>query len=249
MATPATPFRAELGGMLRLAAPLALANLLQMAVYAVDVIFVARLGQEALAAASLSTSLFRLMMWCFSGLTGAVAPLIAAELGRMKHAVREVRRSVRMALWLSVLCGLGGMLVCQFGEAIMLAAGQDPHVARLAGSFMALLCWSMIPQIACNVLRTFIAALGRPVFATAITALAIMVNALATMLSSSAISAHQRWACKAPHCQPSWSRWLRLPPIALRSGLIADCAAIAYSDAGGAASGRACARSSDSARR
>jgi MATE family multidrug resistance protein len=173
-----SPFRAELGGILRLAAPLALANLLQMAVYAIDVIFIARLGQDELAAASLSTSLFGLMMWCFTGMTGAVAPLIAAELGRQRHAVREVRRSVRMALWLALLLGLGGMLVCQFGEAIMLAAGQDRHVARLAGSFMALLCWSMIPQIACNVLRTFIAALGRPVFATAITALAILVNAL-----------------------------------------------------------------------
>ena len=137
---PASPFRAEIGAMLHLAATLALTNLLQMAVYAVDVIFVARLGQEALAAASLSTSLFGLMMWCFSGLTGAVAPLIAAELGRMRHAVREVRRSVRMALWLALLLGLGGMLVCQFGEAIMLAAGQDPTVARMAGSFMAMLC-------------------------------------------------------------------------------------------------------------
>ncbi len=175
--TPTSPFRTELRTTLHLAAPLALANMLQMAVYAVDVIFVARLGQEALAAASLATALFGLMMWCFSGLTGAVAPLIAAELGRMRHAVREVRHSVRMALWLALLVGLGGMLVCQFGEAIMLAAGQDPHVARLAGSFMALLCWSMIPQIFCNVLRTFIAALGRPVFATAITALAIAVNA------------------------------------------------------------------------
>ena len=177
-AAPASAFRAELGATVRLAAPLALANLLQMAVYAVDVIFVARLGQEALAAASLSTSLFGLLMWCFSGLTGAVAPLIAAELGRGRHAVREVRRSVRMALWLAVALGLGGMALCQFGEAIMLAAGQDAQVARMAGPFMALLSWSMIPQIACNVLRTFIAALGRPVFATAITALAIVVNAL-----------------------------------------------------------------------
>ncbi len=175
---PASPFRAELGETVRLAAPLALANLLQMAVYAVDVIFVARLGQEPLAAASLSTSVFGLMMWCFSGLTGAVAPLIAAELGRGRHAVREVRRSVRMALWLAMLCGIAGMALCQFGEAIMLAAGQDPVVAKMAGAFMALLCWSMIPQIACNVLRTFISALGRPVFATAITALAILVNAV-----------------------------------------------------------------------
>jgi MATE family multidrug resistance protein len=35
----------------------------------------------------------------------------------------------------------------------------------------------MIPLIAANVLRTFVSTLGRPVFATAITALAIGVNA------------------------------------------------------------------------
>lgn len=70
--TPATsPWRTELRATLQLAAPLAAANLLQMLVYAIDVIFVARLGEEALAASSLSIALFGLMMWCFSGLTGA----------------------------------------------------------------------------------------------------------------------------------------------------------------------------------
>ncbi len=176
-ASPLSPWRTELRATLQLAAPLALANLLQMAVYAVDVIFVARLGQDALAASSLSISLFGLMMWCFSGLTGAVAPLIAAELGRGKHAVREVRRSVRMALWLAVASGLAGMVVAAFGQEIMLLTGQDPTVSKLAGGFMAVLLWSMIPMIASNVLRTFVSALGRPFFATAITALAILVNA------------------------------------------------------------------------
>lgn len=172
------PMRVESIAMLRLAAPLALANLLQMAVYAVDVFFVARLGQEALAAVSLATTVFGLMMWTCSGLTGAVAPLIAAELGRGRHALREVRRSVRMALWLAVLVGLGGMAICLRGEAILLATGQDPVVAARGGAFLALLMWSMIPQLFCNVLRTFVAALGRPVFATAITFLAIVINAL-----------------------------------------------------------------------
>ncbi|RYG28730.1 MAG: MATE family efflux transporter, partial [Burkholderiales bacterium] len=43
---------AELAATTRLAAPLALANVLAMAVHAIDIIFVARLGQDALAAAS-----------------------------------------------------------------------------------------------------------------------------------------------------------------------------------------------------
>ncbi len=175
---PPSAWRLELGAMLRLSVPLAAANLLQMMVHTIDVIFVARLGEVPLAASSLSISIFGLMLWCFSGLTGAVAPLIATELGRRRHAVREVRRSVRMALWLSVLCGLVGMAVSSFGEEIMLAAGQDPVVAVAAGGFLGVLLWATIPMIIANVLRTFVAALGRPIFATAITALAIFVNAL-----------------------------------------------------------------------
>jgi MATE family multidrug resistance protein len=68
--------------------------------------------------------------------------------------------------------------VCQFGQAILLAAGQQPRIAARAGGFLATLEWAMVPMIACNVLRTFVSAMGRPVFATAITALAIAVNAL-----------------------------------------------------------------------
>ena len=179
--TPAptlSPFRTEFGETLLLAAPLAAANLLQMLVYAIDVIFVARLGEQALAACALATTLFGLMMWCFSGLTGACAPLIAAELGRRKHAVREVRRTVRMALWLAVLVGLAGMAVCLAGERLLLLSGQDPEVSRLAGQFLAILLWAMIPNVLATVLRYFVSALGRPVFATAITALAVLVNAL-----------------------------------------------------------------------
>ncbi|MBA3055970.1 MAG: MATE family efflux transporter [Sphingomonadales bacterium] len=170
--------RDEIGATLRLAVPLAAANLLQMMVYAIDVIFVARLGPEALAAASLSVALFGLVNWCLCGFTGAVAPLIAAELGHRSHAVREVRRSVRMALWLAVISSLVGMGVCLLGEPLMLLTGQSPAVAARAGDFLAVLIFALIPMIGSNVLRTFVSALGRPVFATAITAGAIGVNAL-----------------------------------------------------------------------
>ena len=50
----ASPVRTEFRALVALAVPLAGANLIQMMVYAVDVIFVARLGVENLAAASLS---------------------------------------------------------------------------------------------------------------------------------------------------------------------------------------------------
>lgn len=174
---PAASLRREFPAMLALAWPLAAANLLQMLVYAVDVMFVARLGEEALSASSLAVSIFGLLMWTSTGLVGAAAPLIAAELGRRRHAVREVRRSVRMGMWLSVLVGLAAMAICLIGESIMLATGQSPVISARAGDFLIILMWAMIPSILASVLRIFVSALGRPKIATGITLLALAVNA------------------------------------------------------------------------
>jgi Na+-driven multidrug efflux pump len=69
-----------------------------MAIAAVDVMFVAPLGPCDLAAATLGTFLFNLLSYGLIGLTSAASPLMAAELGRRAHSVREVRRSFRMAL-------------------------------------------------------------------------------------------------------------------------------------------------------
>ena len=171
-------WRDEIVATFKLAWPLAAANLLQMLVHAVDVIFVARLGEVELAASSLAIAIFGLTMWSLSGLTGIVAALIAEELGRRRHAVREVRRSVRMGMWLAVFSGLLGMMLCLFGEDILLATGQDPLIAGRAGDFLAIILWAMIPMLLANVLRNFVSALGRPVFATAITGLALGASLL-----------------------------------------------------------------------
>ena len=171
------PWRTELRATLQLAAPLALANILWMALGATDVIFVAMLGQEALAASSLAVTQYMLIAWSLTGLTGAVAPLIAAELGRRRHAVREVRRSVRMAIWLSLALGLAGTAICGWGEEFMLLTGQDPQISERGGAFLDIIRWAIPAMVIASVQRTFVSALGRPVFATLITAVAIVVNA------------------------------------------------------------------------
>lgn len=175
---PAATLRVEFRATLALAWPLAAANLLQMLVHAIDVIFVARLGDAELAASSLGVSIFGLLLWTGSGLVGASAPLIAAELGRRKHAVREVRRTVRMALWLSALVSFAAMGICAAGGPIMLATGQAADMSARAAGFLLILMWGMFPMIAASVLRIFVSALGRPTIATAITFFALFVNAL-----------------------------------------------------------------------
>lgn len=167
----------ELRATLGLAGPLAAANLLQMLTYAVDVIFIARLGEQQLAGSALAVSLFGLVLWALTGLTGAVAPLIAEAIGARGPALRPVRRSVRMALWLAVIAGIGGMGLCLMLDPIMAVSGQQPGIRTLANEYNNVIVFSMVPMLLAGVLRNFVSALGRPIFATAITGLGIFVNA------------------------------------------------------------------------
>ncbi|MDE1468498.1 MATE family efflux transporter [Aurantiacibacter sp. D1-12] len=180
IAHPETPgWKAETRETLKLAAPLALANLLQMLTYAIDVIFIARLGADELAAASLAIALFGLVVWGLQSLTGAVAPIMAAEIGARGPALRPVRRAMRMAIWLSLILSAVGMAICMLAGPLMRMTGQDPHITALAVSYMDILVWSVAPMILAGVLRNYVSTLGKPVFATLITAVGIGVNALA----------------------------------------------------------------------
>jgi putative MATE family efflux protein len=163
----------EIRALARLAGPLVGANLLQMAVAAVDVIFVARLGTVEFAAATLGVFMFTLLLYAVIMLTAAVAPIIAAELGRRAHAVREVRRSFRMALWLSLIATVPCALALAHGETILLLMGQDSVVSRRAGDFLDILAVALFPGTVAGVMRTTAAAVGRPGWTFVVTAVAL----------------------------------------------------------------------------
>ena len=183
VAHPPTPgWKAETLETFRLAGPLALANLLQMLTYAIDVIFIARLGTAELAASTLAVSLFGLVIWSLQSLTGAVAPIIAAELGARAPALRPVRRAMRMAFWLSLMVSVAGMALCATLGPLARWSGQDAHIAELSSGYMAVLLWSAPLMIIAGVQRSFVAALGRPIFATAITAVGIGINGVANWM-------------------------------------------------------------------
>ncbi|MCC7393532.1 MAG: MATE family efflux transporter [Sphingomonadaceae bacterium] len=177
-----TATRGEAVELLRLAGPLAAANLLQMAVYASDVIFIARLGAGPLAASSLAVSVVGLLLWAMSGLLMAASALIAAEIGARKHAVRQVRRTVRMALWLAILASAVAIGLCLLVEPFMRLTGQPVHLAAEAAAFTHILMWSLPFALVATVLRTFVATLGRATIATMVTLLALGVNILGNYL-------------------------------------------------------------------
>lgn len=175
---PAAPaWRQETWQTFRLAGPLALANLLQMAAYTVDTIFIARLGEEEFAASQLVMGIFGVVVWALNSLTAAVAPVISAELGANPRAVRAVRRAMRMALWLAVASGTLGIALAFLTIPAMQATGQEAHLIALAFPYLVMLVISLIPMVVANVLRTYVSALGRPIFATTIVLVGVFINA------------------------------------------------------------------------
>ncbi|MCO5063849.1 MAG: MATE family efflux transporter [Rhizobiaceae bacterium] len=164
--------------MLALAWPMILTNLAQVAMTATDVAIIGRLGPDALAAGALGSNLYFAALICGLGLAYATAPMMAAELGRKRHSVRDVRRTVRQGLWLSVLVSIPLWIVLWNGEAILLAMGQQPELAAQAGIYLRYLQWAILPFYGYIVLRSFISALERPGWALAVMVVAVILNAL-----------------------------------------------------------------------
>jgi MATE family multidrug resistance protein len=153
---------AETRVTLSLAWPLILGNLSQMAMTTTDVLVMGWLGSDSLAAGSLATNLFFAFIVFGLGLTSATAPMVAYELGRNRHSVREVRRTFRQGLWSVVIVTVPIWLLLWHTEAILHLLGQEPGLSAQAAHYMGTLQWSLLPSLGFFVLRAFMAALERP---------------------------------------------------------------------------------------
>ena len=172
----------EARATLALAWPLVLTNVAQVALGFTDVIMMGWLGPQALAAGALATNLNFAFLIFGIGLVTATSPLIAIELGRKRHSVRDVRRSVRQGLWAAIAISVPFWFVLWHGEAIMLALGQEPALAVEAGHYLRTLQWGILPFLGYVVLRNFVSAMERPQAAMWVGALAVILNAAAGLL-------------------------------------------------------------------
>jgi MATE family multidrug resistance protein len=178
-AAPARPWMDEFRSTLALASPLVLTNVAQTAMTTTDVLMMGHLGPDAVAAGALGTNLYFAILIFGIGVMSATAPLIAMERGRNRHAVREVRRTVRQGFWAALCISVPAWFVLWHGESVLLALGQEPHLAAAAGTYLRTLQWSMFPFLAYLVLRSFLAAMERPLWALAAVLVGLLVNVFA----------------------------------------------------------------------
>ena len=123
-------WRTEIVETIRLALPIALTQLGQIAMMTTDLALIGQLGADAVAAVGLAHLILFFGFVLGMGLVSAVAPLAAQSFGARQP--RLVRRSLRVGLWAAVLFGIPVNAVQQlWGEDILLAAGQAPETSAL----------------------------------------------------------------------------------------------------------------------
>jgi multidrug resistance protein, MATE family len=153
------PWRAEAAASLRLGLPLAGAQLAQIAIMATDTVMLGWLGRDALAAGALAVNFYFVTFIIGIGIGVAVAPLAAQAVGR--HDLRDARRALRQGLWAIILVAVPLQGILWQAEWILLALGQEPAVAALAGLYLRWMLWGLLPSLGFVVLRSFISAFSR----------------------------------------------------------------------------------------
>ncbi len=169
----------DIRATLALSWPIILTNLAQMALNTTDVVMMGWLGPNALASGALGFSLYFPVVIFGIGVVSAVAPMVARTLGARHSSVREVRRTVRQGFWAALAISLPVWLLLWHAEAILVALGQEPELAAGAADYVRALQWAYLPFLAYLVLRSFVTALERPVWALLIVGVAVPLNAFA----------------------------------------------------------------------
>ena len=171
-----TLWRTDMIETVKLAWPIALTQLGQIAMMTTDLALIGRLGEHAIAAVGLAHLILFVGFVLGMGPVSAVAPLAAQAFGARKP--RLVRRSLRVGLWAAVIIGIPVNVAQLWGEELLVAAGQSSETAALAARYLAGLTWSMIPAWCFIAFRNFMGAVNRPEPALAITLAAIPANGL-----------------------------------------------------------------------
>jgi multidrug resistance protein, MATE family len=173
-----SPWAEELRATLALAWPLVLTNLSMTLIGATDVVMVGWLGATELAATSIGFNLCMICAIFCMGVVTATSPMMASERGRKAHSVRDIRRTFRQGLWLSLAIVVPVWLILWQAEAILRALGQTPELAQKAQSYVRVYMFSILPFLWLIVCRNFLSAIERPQWSLVLGIAGVFANAL-----------------------------------------------------------------------
>ena len=160
--------------LLALGLPLVGSHLAQIAIGVTDNIMLGRYSVEALAAGTLGWSFAFVLFIVGSGFAFAVLPMVASAAAAQDST--QVRRATRMGMWISALFGVGVMPLMIWSNPILIALGQEPRIAELASTYLAILSIGLAASLIVMVLKSYLAALERTQAVLWITVVAAVLN-------------------------------------------------------------------------
>ena len=162
--------------VLALGLPLAGSQVAQFAIGMTDTLVLGHYGVEALAAGTLGSTIFFVVLISGSGIAFAVMPMVAEALGHDDE--RAARRVTRMGLWAAAAYGVVLTPPLLFAEPLLRSLGQQEAVSELAGAYLRIAGWGLVPGLLAFVLRSHLAAHERTRIVLVATLAAVAVNAL-----------------------------------------------------------------------
>jgi MATE family multidrug resistance protein len=169
-------FGQEVGATIRLAAPLAMAQLAQVAMGATDTVLLGSLGRDALAAGGLGANLFFTLMIVVAGGLISVSILVSHARGSGNEA--RIAPILRGGFLLALLSAVPPMLLLWNVEPILLAIGEPAALADSIARYDRVLLFAMPASLIMATQRGYLAAMGRPWMVMAVALVAVVVNGL-----------------------------------------------------------------------
>jgi len=155
--------RTEIREFLRLAIPLASAQVAQLATGFVDTVIMGHLGRETLAAGALAAMTFFALVVTASGVVMGVSPLVAEAYGAGQKT--RVEQVARQGFWLSLFLAIPMMFLIGHIDVFMRQLGQAATTVTLANVYLDIMLWGFFPALGFAMLRGVVSALShaRPV--------------------------------------------------------------------------------------
>jgi len=145
--------RTEASNTIKLAVPIIIGELAQMALHIIDTAMVGAISYKQLAAAALVINAMNIPFVIGIGMTISVSQMVS-----MAHGRRDSQLVSHYLFNGFILCSATAILISLtlvFGKNILLHLGQDPEVVNFALPFMQLMGLSIIPMLLFMTLKQF----------------------------------------------------------------------------------------------
>lgn len=174
MGQSSSKWKSELAGMISLAVPVVLSELGWVAQGVVDNIMVGRLGPAAIGAVALGNAVFYTPALFGIGLLLGLDTLVAQAYGRRDH--EECHRWLAQGVYLACILTPPLMILLAAVSYGFTRFGVIPEVAGLAGGYLRVLNWSMLPLLLYGGTRRYLQGVGQVRVITLTYVLANLLN-------------------------------------------------------------------------